>query len=196
MTGSSSPDPQQLAIAEIDRQRRVIDQMITAHSVLRDRYHRRSLVMTSGLLAASTVAIAFAFATVDVAVRIGPVVAQRSTWLGWFAVLTFVVTLVELVVDWKGSMRRHDDAVRQLSMLKVEYRTPPEPGRDLAEKLSLRYEAAMDAIPTVPDRFFSALKAAHLRKVEISRILSDYPGITVRAARRKLRSKIDGGTSS
>lgn len=162
--------------------------MITAHSILRDRYARRSLVMTCGLLVASTVATAFAFAAGEAVVRVGPVVAQRSTWLGWFAVLTFAVTLVDLTVDWKAGKRRHEDAVRRLSELKAELRTPPAPEEQA--KLSLRYQVVMDSVPAIPDRLFASLKAAHLRKVEISTLLSERPGISVRAARKALRLKV------
>ncbi|WP_018681443.1 hypothetical protein [Actinokineospora enzanensis] len=173
--------------AEFDRQRRVLDQMITAHSILRDRCARRSLAMTCGLLVASTVATAFAFAAGEAVVRIGPVVAQRSTWLGWFAVLTFIVTLVDLTVDWKAGKRRHDDAVRRLSGLKAEYRIPSTPEEQA--KLSMKYQIVMDSVPAIPDRLFPSLKAAHLRKTEISRLLSERPGISPRAARKALRRR-------
>jgi hypothetical protein len=89
-------------------------------------------------------------------------------------------------------MRRHEDAVRQLAVLKTEYRTPPEPGAEVAERdrLSQRYQAVMDAIPNVPERKFVHLKALHLRKVELSRILSAHPGMTARQARRELRRRL------
>jgi hypothetical protein len=183
---------QQQARREIDRQRRLIDQMMTAHSVLRDRYRRRATAMTCALLAAAVLATAFAFASGDARVVTFGVSAQRSTWLGWFAVLTFAVTLFELVVGWRGSMQRYSDAVRQLAALKTEYRTPPEAGGEIAERdrRSQRYQAVMDSVPDLPERQFVRLKAMHLRKVELSRILSDHPGMTVRQAHRELRKRL------
>jgi hypothetical protein len=177
---------------EIARQRRLIDQTITAHSLLRDRYLRRATVMTCGLLAASVLATAFAFASGEPRVTILGVSAQRATWLGWFAVVTFTVTLIDLVLDWRGSKRKHEAAVRQLAVLKTEYRTPPEPGTEVEQRdrLSERYQTVMDAIPNLPERDFLRLKASHLRKVEVSRILSAHAGMTVRQARRELASRL------
>lgn len=185
------PTPEESALQEIARQRRLIDQTITAHSVLRDRYRRQATAMTCGLLAASVLATAFAFASGETRVTIVGVSAQRATWLGWFAVITFAVTLIDLVVDWRGSKREHEDAVRQLAVLKTEYRTPPEPGTELTQRdrLSERYQAVMDGVPNLPERYFLRLKARHLRKVEVSRILSDHPGMSVRQARRELKRR-------
>jgi hypothetical protein len=48
----------------------------------------------------------------------------------------------------------------------------------------------MDSIPEVPDLMFNRLKAVHLRKVEISKILSEHPGLKLRQARRTLEKRL------
>lgn len=178
----------QQALNEIDRQRRLVDQSTTAHSILRDRYRRRSTIMTCSLLTSSVLATAFAFASGDASVEVLGFSALRSTVLGWFAVVTFAATLVDMVLDWRGIAQRHDDAVRQLASLKMEYRTAPSPGEEEQERdrLSQRYQVVMDSIAPTPDSEFNSLKSKHLRKVEISKILSSNPGMTVRQARREL----------
>jgi hypothetical protein len=180
---------EQAAQEEIDRQRRLIDQMSTMHSVLRDRYRVQSTVLTCVVLVGSVVAIAFAFAGGSTRVTILGLTANRSTWLGWFAVLAFSLTLVDLVLDRRGAARRHSDAVRQLAAIKSEYRIPPPPGQEIAERdrRSERYQAVMDALPPIPERQFNRLKARHLRKVAISKHLSANPGMSARQARRALR---------
>ncbi|MGM0356374.1 hypothetical protein [Streptomyces sp. ECR3] len=102
------------------------------------------------------------------------------------------MTLIDMVVDWRGNAQRHGDAVRQLAALKAEYRTPPAPGDEVAEKdrLSQRYQAVMDALPPIPEGYFLSLKASHLRKVEISKILSQNPGMTPRQASRELNRRL------
>ncbi|MEV6983324.1 hypothetical protein AB0M95_18995 [Sphaerisporangium sp. NPDC051017] len=198
MTASQSNTPEEHALDEIKRQRRLVDQMATAHSLLRDQYRRRATASTCVLLIASVVATAFAFASGDAKVTIILITADRSILLGWFAVLTFSLTLVDLVLDWRGTARSHEDAARQLAALKAEYRTPPAEGVEIQERdrLSQRYQAVMDALSAIPEKKFTQLKARHLRKVELSRILSDRPGITVRQARRELRKRWTNNTTA
>ena len=179
------------ALKEISRQRRLVDQLITMHSALRDGYTAQSTTLICVMLVASVVGIAFAFAGGSTQVTIVGLTADRSTWLGWLAVLTFSLTLIDLVLDLRGAARRHDDAVRQLAALKSEYRIPPPPGQEVAERerRSQRYQAVVDTLPPIPERKFNKLKARHLRKVEISKYLSNNPGASVRQARRALRQR-------
>lgn len=187
----SDPDEVDAALDEIARQRRLVDQMSTMHSLLRDRARREGTVLLCVVLIASVVAVAFAFAGGGQRVELLGVKAARSTWLGWLAVVTFSLTLIDLVLDRRGAAGRHDDAVRQLSMLKSEYRRPP--ARDEAihesERLSERYQTVMDALPAVPESRFIPLKAKHLEKVEVSRYLSAHPGMSARKARRVVHQR-------
>ena len=158
-------------------------------ATLRDRYRVQATTLTCTLLVASVIATAFAFAGGSVRVSIVGIRAERSTWLGWFAVFTFALTLVDLVIDRRGAAGERDDAVRQLAALKSHYRTPPEPGTEIQDYLVLRqgYEMVMDGLPAVPESQFLPLKAKHLRKIEVSRYLSSHPGMSSRAARRAVK---------
>lgn len=189
MTDEKSPDVE-AALAEIERQRRLVDQMSTMHSLMRDRAHLQGVLLVCVVLVGTLAATAFAFAGGDDTVRFIGLEGQRSTWLGWYALVIFSLTLVDLVVDRRGAAGRYGDAVRQLSTLKAEYRTMPTSHLAVQEcsRLTARYEAAMDALPPLPERLFNGLKAKHLEKVEVSRYLSNNPGITARQARRAVRS--------
>jgi len=193
MTDPSPPDGRDelgddAARAEIDRQRRLVDQAMTMQSALRDWDRALGTSLVCVVLVAALVGVAFAFAGGDQPVAVLGLRARRATWLGWLAVVTFALTLVELVLDPRGAARRRAQAVRALATLKSEYRTavPHGQARDAAERLSQRYEAVMGSIPEIPDLLFNRLKAAHLRKVEISKILSKRPGLKSRKARRAL----------
>ena len=70
---------------------------------------------------------------------------------------------------------------------------PGDHEQEALARLSKHYEAVMGSIPEVPDLAFNRLKAAHLRKVEISKILSDQPGLSVRKARRTLKKRLKPG---
>lgn len=162
---------------ELDRQRRLVDQMASMHSMLRDRYQRQATLFTCTLLVLSVVAVAFAFAAGGEQVSLVGWEAERSTWLGWFAVVVFSLAVIELVLDRRGAAGRHDDAVRQLASLKLAYRTMSG-SEDVARTKALahRYEAVMGSLPPIPERMFNRLKARHLAKLEVSKYLSANPG--------------------
>jgi hypothetical protein len=175
----------------ITRQERLADQMLTMQARLRDRDRVVGTLIVCTVLIASLVGVAFAFAGSGRVLTLLGVTASRPTWLGWLAVGTAALTLVELVVDRRGAAQRRADAIRVLGVLKAEYRVPPTAGKEVAEaaRLSERYAQAMEAIPAVPDRLFNRLKAAHLRKVEVSRHLSENPGMSYWRARHAIANR-------
>jgi hypothetical protein len=178
---------------EIKRQSRLIDQTISMQAALRDWNRTIGTSLACIVLIASLIGVAFAFAGGgEQMISLLGIRAQRVTWLGWLAVLTFALTLIDLVIDPRGAARRRAEAARTLGNLKTEYRAavPSGQARESAERLSQRYEAVMGSIPEVPNPLFNRLKAAHLRKVEISKILSDRPGIKARKARRLLDKRV------
>jgi len=152
-------------------------------AALRDRYNRLGLGLLLVILGASALGLAFAFAPGDPEVTVLGIEAERSTWLGWLALCTFVVTLADLVLDPRGKARERDSAVRALAALKAEYRSADLADPDDAARLAARYAAVTDAVPPIPERRFVALKAVHLRKVELSKIVSARPGIRTARAR-------------
>jgi len=192
------PDPAQApeeivrqAMVEFSRQRRLVDQSLTMQARLRDRDRVVGTLLICAMLVASLIGVAFAFAGSNPLLTVLGVSATRATWLGWLAFCTAVLTFIELVVDRRGAAQLRADAVRILGALKSEYRVPPHPGTEVAEaaRLSERYGQAMETVPSVPDRSFNRLKAAHLRKVEISKVLSTYPGMSYLQARRTVAKR-------
>jgi hypothetical protein len=164
---------------------RLIDQSISMHAALRGRNQLIGTLLICAVLTALVVVVAFAFAGPNSSVTILRVTASRATWLGWLAVGSAALTLIELVLDRRGAAQRHASAVRVLAVLKAEYRVPPKPGEEaaLAARLGERYVQAMDTVPPVPERSFNRLKAAHLRKVQVSKLLSENPGMAYWRAR-------------
>lgn len=145
-------------------------------SALRDRYRALGQAVLCGVLCLSVVGLAFAFAPGDQELTLAGTTARRATWLGWLAVVTFVLTLVELVLDLRGKAHGRDAAVRALAALKAEYRAADLDDPAARTRLAARYTAVSDAVPPIPERQFVRLKAAHLRKVELSKIVSSRPG--------------------
>jgi hypothetical protein len=188
----SGPSDDAAARTEIGRQRRVINQIASMQATLRDWDRAFGTALVCVVLLTALIGVAFAFAGNDQTVSILGLQARRTTWLGWLAVFTFAVTLLELVFDPRDAGRRRAEAVQALSALKWEYRAsvPIGQAEESLKRLSKHYEEVMESVPEIPDLLFNRLKAAHLRKNEISDILSHQPGLSFRKARRILRKRL------
>jgi hypothetical protein len=179
----------------IDRCHRVVDMMLTMHSILRDRYQRRAATLDMAILAISVALCALTFADERV-LRYFVIRPETSRDLvSATGVLLFSLAVLSLRVDWKQEGSRHNRACEILARAKATLRECDS--GDAAEDVRW-INALLADLPAVPERSFLALKAAHLRKVECSRLLNANPGIplfllrallTVRAAKRAIREQ-------
>lgn len=158
---------------------RVLDRMLTGHSILRDRYSRRATAMTLAIVALSVAATAVAFAEAG-PVKVAGLELEFQEWVGIFGALIFTLSLIDLYVDWRGVSRSHADAATKLAELKHRFRavnvsaeTLEAEGADIAED----YARTMLAIAKIPDRKFVSLKLRHERKVALSRLAEERPGL-------------------
>lgn len=162
------------------RRMRLIDQQLTMHSLLRDRYAHRSLVLQLVILVGSVVGLTVAASDGSNPIRLLGINASLQTWIAVLSATTFVLTLVDILTDWKQRAWRHEDSANRLAQLKATYgRATVDEGRAtlLGVDLAATYDATLAALPTtIPDRAFNRLKARHLRKVAVSRALSASPG--------------------
>jgi hypothetical protein len=176
--------------AELERELQTVDLMLSMQARLRDRRRGRSIFLLCLILLLSIVGVAFAFAEGQLVVDILGVRARRTTWLGLLASLTLFLSLVELVVDPSGEAGRRDGAVRSLGRLKSELRAATSRQIVLEGDRALlvhQFANAMEALPPIPERVFCRLKAEHLSKREVSRVLSQHPGMSYRKAKRAVR---------
>lgn len=173
--------------------KRLVDQALSMHSKLRDRAARTSTIITVTLLCATVVSTAFAFAGGDSDITLFGLEASRSTWLGVLSVALFCGTLAELITDRRGVARNHEAAVRLLFDLKSDYRQVEAAGDWSAAqaRLAQRYDHVMEQVPPIPESIFNKLKAEHLKKVEVSKLLSEYPGISVEQAELRLQQRLN-----
>jgi hypothetical protein len=187
---------------ELDRQFRVIDMMLTMHAALRDRYGRRATSFDVFLVVLSIVLSAFAFADDKVTRVIGLDVESTKVGIGIASVLLLAASVAGMLVDWKGAKERHSRAVLILSRLKLETRAVRKiVGREGANGSEVperwRENArALDSLPEIPERDFVRLKAKHLRKVELSKLIDAYAALPLWVLRLILmRRSIRGGGS-
>jgi hypothetical protein len=168
---------------EQNRQFRVLDQTISIHAMLRDRYSKLSLILEILLLACSVIFCATTFAPDDIFTQIGLSPKGVRFILGIASITAFFASLFALRVDWKSKSLRHKDAVQKLNgVLALFRKLRKEDGTWLQERvgeLNQAYCEAMNNIVEIPDNQFVRLKSRHLRKVEISKMSSAIPGCPV-----------------
>src|SRR5260370_5256007 len=165
---------------DTSRQFRVLDQTLSMHTVLRDRYGRRALVVDALLLACSVGFCAAAFASDQVLALLGRSPEHVRYLLGAFSVAAFMVSVVSLTADWKGKAASHRVAAAKVSGAIASFRKrQADDGTWLpacsTELDGVYWEAMHNSVP-IPENAFVRLKARHLRKVELSKMLSSNPG--------------------
>jgi hypothetical protein len=167
-----------LTVQQLNRMRRVTDQMLTAHSRLRDHYRRGALSLSLTIIALSIAASSLAFAAGDSAIAILHVHARLSRWVAVLSLVIFFLSMADLVLDWRVRAREHDDAARRLGDLKQRLRIPQVHAEGVVdgEGAESEYERTMSLLPPIPDTRFASLKARHAYKVALSRAIDAHPG--------------------
>jgi hypothetical protein len=169
---------------DVKRRRNIVDMMLTAHSVLRDRYERRSTGLTLLIMGLSIAATGVAFIGGERDATIGPFTARVQVWVGLLSCFIFFLSIVELLVEWRRRAWAHDEAAQRLADLKAKYRQIRKvPDNDaLVESdfdLPDEYDHTMDALGAlrvpIPESKFNRLKARHLIKVEVSKRVTARP---------------------
>lgn len=160
---------------ENERQYRVVDQLLTMHAVLRDRYMRWALVLNTGQIAVSLVLCGFAFVGDDVLRAVGLEPPLARVVFGFAAVVVLILSITEFRVDWRAAGSRHDRAVRELGALKGKYRSWWDEGKGQFVAITDEFETVQGMLPPIPERLFVRLKARHQFKRLLSREVSDNP---------------------
>ena len=167
---------------EGERALRVADMMITGYSILRDRYAMFALCLDI-LIIFSSAWIAVLSLADSAYVKIFTIGSfPPSETIGIAGVLTFVLSIFQLRVDWKQLSGRYDQASRAYATAKHRLRQAlneiqTEPSR-LDDAIRFYSQVGREQIP-IPDKKFNALKRRHLMKIFVSKELSDNPGASI-----------------
>lgn len=186
---------------EAQRQHRVLDMMLTMHAILRDRYRRWALYMSIILLCTSFLLVAGIFTCTAIVdkLKIEPAIVEGI--ISICSLIVFLVALIEVKVDWKEQAGRHESAYKALQKLKVISKGLLVDSILSDEKIREKWlliNATLNEQYPIPEKEFARLKAAHLRKVEISKLIGENPGCGVfllrlglfcRSVNRVLRKK-------
>jgi hypothetical protein len=181
---------------EVRRQKRLADQSSSMYSILRDRYAGRALVLELALLSAAFLLLVLSLAPDNLLIRVRLDPNSARDWAALLSALVFLLGLVTARLDYRGRASLYGDAARRLYVLKAVLDgilaastiTASDALRARAE-----YGRAMESITPIGEREFLGLKAAHLRKVRLSKLVDLYPSVPLWMLRlRLLRADLSG----
>lgn len=174
---------------ELARALRVADMLTTCHCVLRDRFARRALILDLMILVASVWLIAMAFVDPEIAKSFALPNFSPTITIGLLAVITFVLSLLQLRTDWKYQSERFDQAAKAYADTKLELRRILNSEIISAEDYSraLQNFSAIGArVAAIPDKQFNALKKKHLLKKRVGQLIDGHPGSNIAVIKLRL----------
>lgn len=174
---------------ETSRQRRVVDQMLTAYSILRDRYSRIATALTLVIFLTSTVLVTCTFLPEGSLLDVGISSKALRLILGLSSGLVLFASVAELALRWRELSQKYGDAADRLAKLKAHLRAATVggiPTEDQYREMLQHFDTTMEGLPRIPDRQFGALKAYHLRKVKLSQMCDEAIGCPVFLLRLRL----------
>jgi hypothetical protein len=159
------------------------------YSILRDRYSRGATALQLSILLASFFLLVLSLASDALVARLMPDPATARDWAVILATLVFAVSILDMHLDWRGRAGAYREAAQHLYGLKAKYRSAfsqdPVSIRTL-QVLREEYAAVNERLPGIPERYFLGLKAAHKRKVALSKLLDSYPSVPIWVLRVRL----------
>jgi hypothetical protein len=165
-------------IRELRRIKSVSDLLCTGHSVKADELHRRAVILDVLLLVVSAWLVAIAFLDESAGRKFVPFDVSAQIWSGLLGFAAFVLSLIQLRVDWKGRADAHRrscdlyaDVKRDIGYLIANRDFTDE---NIRRALTKNDMAAAMSVP-ISEADFLRIKRAHKTKVEISKILDDRP---------------------
>ncbi|MCP5299076.1 MAG: hypothetical protein H6954_05165 [Chromatiaceae bacterium] len=175
--------PQEDFRKELGKVSRIADMLCTAHNIERDRYRRRALLLDIALMLASLYLVSMAFVDPGIESFLVPLNFNAKFWTGAVAVIIFGLSIVQLLVNWKGRADAHDRSFRMYADAKSScaehlYGSGPISKEDY-NRVRARYDMASEIGFHIPDNRFARLKQKHVQKVCISRDLDARPFMSI-----------------
>lgn len=174
-----------------------IDQFVTSHSIVRDSLRRKSNIIGGVTLFSSAIVTFLAIASDKVKEAILPESVNADYLLSTLAFVILCGSLAELQFKWRDRAAEHAEAANSFARLKLIFSRDIALGVDKTQQgyvgLKTAYDNVCDMAVKLPDRQFVKLKAAHRRKIELSRYIDDHPYASIWLTRLKLKWRDDTG---
>ena len=148
---------------ENERQYELIDQLLSMHSSLRDKYERRAFLLNTALIGISLFLSVFAFIEDEVLESLGYCPPMARFFFGFSAVIVLICLLPNSGLIGEQWEQSHAEAVRHLAELKGRYRKTfnESAGNDSKRnsRLTTEYQKTMTILPQIPDRRFNPIES-------------------------------------
>lgn len=175
---------------ELERLRRIADQLCTAHSIERERFHCRAKALDIIVMLGSLYLVSMAFVDPVINNALTPLGLNPVIWIGMVAITVFGFSIIQLIVDWKGRADAHGRSLSMYAEAKSNcieaLNGTAQVSKEIYNGISTRYNMASDIGIHIPDSRFLKLKQKHLVKIEISKQLDSNPSLCFPLARMKL----------
>jgi len=156
-----------------------IDQRISGHSRLHDRYKRRAIISEILLMGSAIILTISGLADDKYYAFLGLDPVFTRFCFSLYSIIALVIIIIAWKIDWRSIALTHGQAREKLSDLKLECRralsddsTPTERLEDLCKQCSIK----QTEIEPIPENKFNTLKAWHLKKKELSKYTSNNAG--------------------
>lgn len=177
--------------SEFERQQRVVDQMLTQHSLLRDRYDRFGRWLDVGAIVLSAILTAFSLMKDEYWSLLATTPRTGSFVAAVVAAGLLALSIVQYRVQWKEKAETHGRAARMLADWKAQGRLVPKSDSQRTATWLQTVAAQLSVLTPIPDSMFLKLKGVHLRKEQVSRRLNAYPGSTAWLVSLRIRIGAD-----
>jgi len=169
-----------------------------AHSYSRWAFGTIAISLKAIIIGGSTIATTLVFSNYsifnDVLKAIFNIEINTSIFIvitGILTLLVFILSLMELVLNYDKRAGRHDQAVKQLTVIIRDMTKTKDTGiidDSNIEFFNKEYNSINKACPTIPDLFFIRSKKKYLEKRAMSIELETNPFKSLREIRKGLRT--------
>ena len=165
------------SVNDLRRIKRVADQSASAHARLRDSYAATATALDTLVLSASAWVAALALIDPALALHLTPGSMSPTFWIGLLGIAVFIATLTQQRLDFKGKSDAHRQAFEAQAEIKQAANEAEQHPGDESRRAAVQAKIALavGVGVNIPEARFVRLKAIHLRKVELSRLLDKRP---------------------
>lgn len=167
--------------SEIEKELRIIDMMLTAHSYIRDINSIRATAMDIILFVSSIILNVTVFLDPIIISYLGVSPDKAKFIIGLSSIAIFILSFIVLRVDWKQKSENYKMSAETISHLKIECNELRFIDDEIILKQKMRYiRENISKLPAkIPEKQFLKLKALHKRKIELSKMIDKNPGASV-----------------
>jgi ABC-type multidrug transport system fused ATPase/permease subunit len=166
---------------ELHRKYRVINMMITMHSVMYHKYKTKTLIGSIFFMIAAIVLNVFTFFDYSYLSFIGLDEKNIKNIIAIISFFIFLLSVIFMLTEWSKKSEQHLQSINQLSRLlnklraiqKIDDTSVLSHKSELFEEL---YNQIFETIPKIADNKFNSLKARHYKKVELSKFIDKHKG--------------------